>query len=282
MNIQYSIVTPLQDKSFSYYQEKIISLIEELKLLQTKNKIILSIYDLIDEPNRISYEIIIQKKRIKPEIYLEMFQTFLKEKQILDMNLEYRLFRSIRESETIDEILVWFKNIGNKLADSFVIIGNYKNKKLRTNNVLKMLYLKNPNKEYGCIIIPYRNSEFDRCKKRIKLGCSFFVSQIIVDDKFTKEHLKLYENINIPIYFTLTYIPSINTWNFLKTLGVKSYFKYEEKIVKDKEKTNNHLEKIIRLVTSIKHYINFEIIPHSKKIRISYINLFLKLNNFYK
>lgn len=274
--IQYSIIPPLINKDNKYYQKKMLDLINELKELETKYKIILSIYDLIDEPNRLTGEIIKQKKRLKPEIYIKMFKNILKEKKV-KLNVEFRLFRSIREYETINDMLSWFKNIGNKLADSFVIIGNYKNKNLRTDSVLKTLCLNFPEKKYGCILIPHRDNELKRCKKRIELGCSFFISQIIVDDKFKETHNQIFKEINVPIYFTITHVTSKNFWKFLQTLGVKSYFDFEKKIVDDKEKMNEHLKKIYTQVKKIKHFINFEIMSHKNSIRLFYIKLFLQI-----
>lgn len=275
--LQYSIVPPLEGKSATYYQIKIQELLEELTILSKKYHITLGIYDLIDESNRITGEIIIQKKRIDSGLYLEMFQTYLIENDFCDFKLKYRLFRPIKENETLETLLSWFENIGNKLADSFVIIGNYKNKHLRTDVALKHLCEHFPHKEYGCVIIPHRPNELERCRKRISTGCSFFVSQIIVDETFTKKHSLLYDSIKIPIYFTITHITSNGMWDFLLTLGVKTYDNFENKVVKDKQLTNLYLNKLIQLIKTKKQYINFEILSHLKKNRIIFLRLFSSL-----
>ena len=65
--IEYSIISPLINKNNEYYENKISKLIIELEtLLKKNNNLILGIYDLIDEPNRINNKIIIQKKRLDP------------------------------------------------------------------------------------------------------------------------------------------------------------------------------------------------------------------------
>ena len=53
--------------------------------------------------------------------------------------IKYRLFRAIRENENEKQLLEWFINIGNNVADSFVFVGNYKNKLLTTDKALKFI-----------------------------------------------------------------------------------------------------------------------------------------------
>lgn len=273
--IQYSIISPLFGKEENYYEKKILNLVEELNIILTQKKVILCFYDLLDEPNRITGDIIKQKKRIKPEEYIKKIKNYLSKNNI-KLHVKYRLFRSIRENETNNKLLDWFQKIGNIIADDFVLVGNYKNSILKTENALKYLCNKNPKKKYGCVIIPHRSDEYNRCLRRQDLGCSFFVSQIIVDIEFTKSEMSIFNDIKIPVYFTVTYITNKKMWNFLETLGVKSHINFEDKIENTFEKSNVHLQKIINFIRYTNNYINFEILIHSREKRLEYIKNFFK------
>ena len=263
MNIQYGLIPPLVNKSETYYEKKITQTIEEIQILLDNNKIaslIITIYDLIDEYDRITKEIIIQKKRIDSCDFLNEIKNKLKLLKT-KKNIEYRLFRAIKENETKDELLNWINTIGNFVADSFVFVGNYKNKNLTTNIALEYIIKNNlQNKKYGSVVIFHRNDEYNRCLKRINLGVSFFSSQIIVDDCHTKNTNKIF-NLDIPIFVTITPIFSKNIWIFLKSLGVSSHNNF---ITPNNEKHMfEHLLKMIKFIINNNKNISFELLTHN-------------------
>lgn len=276
--VQYSILPPLINKSDNYYNEKVKLLIKEIQIfLDKKIDLILGIYDLIDELNRIDKKIIIQKKRLDPIIYLIKIKSYIeKNKLFLQSNIKYRIFRAIKDNENLIEYIDWVKNKANLYCDDFVIIGNFKNKILKTDNIIQEL-----NKieciNYGCFINPYRNNELERCKNRIKYGCSFFINQIIVDIEFPLKINEFYNNINKPIYFSVTFINSINTWNICKSLGVITNYNYENKISNDPKIYNNHMLNLILLIINYNQFINFEIMSHNNEIRLNFIDSFINL-----
>lgn len=275
---QYSIVPPLISSNEDSYNEKIKKLIEELKLLTKKNThLILGIYNLIDEPNRVTNEIIIQKKRLDPIIYLIKIKKHIENNNLFsELCIKYRIFRAIKDNETLSEYIDWVKDKANIYCDDFVIIGNFKNKILRTDDIVNEL-----NKikciNYGCFINPYRNNELERCKNRIENGCSFFINQIIVDSAFPLNISQFYDNIKKPIYFSITFINHHNIWNICKSLGVVTNFNYESKISNDPNIYNNNMLNLILLIEKHNQFINFEILSHNSEIRLKFINTFISL-----
>ncbi len=272
---QYSIVPPLLNTKEGYYEDKIEKLIKEIEIFLTKNNnMILGIYDLIDEPNRITNEIILQKKRLNPLTYLIKIKKYI-EKNNLSSNLtvKFRIFRAIKENETIYEFIDWVKNKANLYCDDFVIIGNYKNKSLRTDDVLNKLHeIECVN--YGCFIDPYRPNELERCKKRIKNGCSFFINQIIVDSEFPTDISNFYSNIEKPIYFSITFVTSQSIWNICKSLGVVSNFNFGEKINYDDNICDINMTNVIMLVKKHNQFINLDIMSYNTENRLKLIKRF--------
>jgi hypothetical protein len=282
MNIQINFTSPLYDKSEQYYENYLQKTIDEIIIFISNKNIkylTITIYDLIDEYDRITKKIIIQKKRIDNNIFIDNLKNRLNNKINLLNNkliIKYRLFRAIRENENEKQLLKWFINIGNNVADSFVFAGNYKNKLLTTDNALKFIINNNIiKKEYGCVTIFHRKNELERCLNRISSGASFFVSQIIVDNKLNDTTKIFFDTIKVPIYINITLVSSNNIWNLLKSLGVISNYNFENNIPQNDSEIYNHVYKLIKFIRNENKYISFELLTHIKKERN---NVFIKFN----
>lgn len=275
MNIQFCLLPPLINKSESYYESHLQKTLNEINILLTCDKVntlTIVVYDLIDEFNRVTGELIVQKKRVKSVGFLKNIKSKTQNK-----NVFYRLFRAIKENETKEQLLNWVEEIGNPIADSFVFVGNHKNKQLTTNVALDYVTKNNTiNKSYGSVVIFHRKNEYERCLKRIHLGVSFFVSQIIVDNIHNTNTKKIF-NLDIPIYITLTPITSNMIWNMLQGLGVITNNNFI--VPTDDVSVNNHLYELMKFVHKEKQYISFEIITHNKNKRINTLVKFRKLLN---
>jgi|SaaInlStandDraft_5_1057022.scaffolds.fasta_scaffold32254_2 hypothetical protein len=274
MNIQINFTSPLYDKSEQYYENYLQKTIDEIIIFISNKNIkylTIAIYDLIDEYDRTTKKIIIQKKRIDNNTFIDNLKNRLKNKINLlndKLIIKYRLFRAIRENENEKQLLDWFINIGNNVADSFVFAGNYKNKLLTTDKALKFITNNNIiKKEYGCVTIFHRNNELERCLHRINLGSSFFVSQIIVDNNVNDTTKDFFNIINVPIYINITLVSSSNIWNLLKSLGVISNYNFENNIPQNENEIYNHIYKLIKFIKKENKYISFEMLTHIKKER---------------
>ena len=275
MNIQFCLLPPLINKSDSYYESHLQKTLNEINILLTcykVNTLTIVVYDLIDEFNRVTGELIFQKKRVKSVGFLKNIKSKIKNK-----NVFYRLFRAIKENETKEQLLNWVEEIGNPIADSYVFVGNHKNKQLTTNIALDYVIKNNTiSKSYGSVVIFHRKNEYERCLQRKHLGVSFFVSQIIVDNVHNTTTKKIFD-LNIPIYVTLTPITSSMIWNMLQGLGVITNNNFI--IPNDEKGVNEHLYNLAKFVHQEKQYISFEIITHNKKKRINTLVKFTELIN---
>ena len=269
MNFQICFLSPMYGKDDEYYINYLNKTINEINIiLENENikSLYVCIYDLIDEYDRITKEIIIQKKRIPNYFFINQIKNKLNNSKFF-YKIHFRLFRAIKENETKKDLLNWFHNIGNKFAESFVIVGNFKNKLLTTDIALEYIFRNNKEKkEYGCVTIFNRNNEIERVKNRILIGASFFITQIIVDKNIN------FKINNIPIFASISPVFSDKTWQLFKSLGVKSDDNFENNIPSNENETKDHLKKLIYFVNSNNMICSFEIIINNKSKRINYFN----------
>lgn len=275
MSFQVCFTSPLSGKDEKYYNEYLDKTINEINIIFKNEKIkklYICIYDLIDEFDRVTKELIIQKKRLSNYIFISQIRSRL-EDSIFFYKINFRLFRAIKDNETKEDFLNWFNIIGNKFADSFVIVGNFRNKLLTTDIALEYVFKNNEKeKEYGCVTILHRNNEKERIKKRILIGASFFVSQIIVNSDMLLEI-----NISTPVFVTLSPVFSTKTWELFKSLGVKSTKDFENNIPSNDYQTMEHIKNIFYNINSNNMICSFEIIIHNKEKRLTYFKFLNKL-----
>jgi len=224
MNIQLGIVPPplslYKTDKYEFYIKNHVSLINTVKPHQ------IGIYDIQDEKGRNGSD--------RPFKYIELVDNLtyaIDLKRYLQVPLIIHIYRSIKDNETIDDFFQWMKNqfIGN--FTSLVIVGNSKNQRLKTDQVILELRRQYSDIRIGCILIPERyNSGLDESQllfDRTRTGVSFFTSQIIYDTDLTIMMLENYykkcmnENIKpADIFLTFAPISSSKIIDFMEWLGV--------------------------------------------------------------
>lgn len=216
MVFTYAILPPncgSNESIVTYVNEKLneISFVRQ----HTADEIIVSFYTLIPEPDRITGKIRENSDRICTIDFIDL----LRQNDILDVlsHVHIRLYHPIKTYETADSFSNWFEYNGD-IANSYVIVGNHANKEFRTDNALLVLRDRHPNIIYGTVCIFHRTNELDRCVARIRLGVSFFVSQIMVDPI---DNMTQYKSLSVPIHISLTIITHKYMFRLLKTLGVQ-------------------------------------------------------------
>ena len=214
-----------------------------------------------------------------PEVFLKSLRQKIATSDLClcdKCEISYRLFRAIRENETEELFLNWFTTVGDMVADSFVVVGNYKNKLFRTDDALLCLKNDDRQRQYGTVLILHRTDELRRTKKRVGLGVSFFNTQIVVDANF----VDLYKDIflfleSFDVFISVTIVKSVKIWNLLTSLGVVSYSNFEQTISLDSYSAYTHLEQIIGSVRDSGIQVSFELLNHTKKYRLQDLKKFL-------
>lgn len=275
MELQYAILPPLLNKTKIYYQKYNNKILEEISFLIKNKKLIflnLTVYDLIDEYDRVTKELIIQKKRIEPVVFIKNLKTLMQKKNINISKLKFTLFRAIRQNENKKDLLEWIINNANDLVDNIVFVGNFKNKILTTDIAIDYVISNNPViKKYGSVVIFHRKNEYERCIKRKKLGIEFFVSQIIID-KISETEIDNIIKLNIPIFITITPLTSYKLLNILKGLGVIfNDININNKF--DDVSIASHLNSLIQFIIEKKQKISYEIFTPKKSKRLQLLNI---------
>ena len=275
MELQYAILPPLLNKTKIYYQKYNNKILEEILFLIKSKKLIflnLTVYDLIDEYDRVTKELIIQKKRIEPVVFIKNLKTLLQKNNINISKLKFTLIRAIRQNETKEDLLEWIINNANDLVDNIVFVGNFKNKILTTDIAIDYVISNNPViKKYGSVVIFHRKNEYERCIKRKKLGIDFFVSQIIID-KISETEIDNIIKLNIPIFITITPLTSYKLLNILKGLGVIfNDININNKF--DDVSIASHLNSLIQFIIEKKQKISYEIFTPKKSKRLQLLNI---------
>ena len=133
----------------------------------------IGIYDIIDEPTR--------NGKTRPFPYRAFMNTYEFAKIIRDKlpNQQIIVYRSVKPFDTYENIVADIRQ-HQELFPILVIVGNSQNKSVHTNTLITKVFSECENIIIGCVLLPGRKNEMNICMERIKLGVSFFISQIFV------------------------------------------------------------------------------------------------------
>lgn len=131
-------------------------------------------------------------------------------KNEISKNIDFIIYRSVKENESYNDIINDIKNNEN-IFKNIVIVGNSKNKQINTNELIQKIKEK-CNVSIGSVLLYERKNELQLCKKRIELGISFFITQIVTNPTSVKQFL---DEIPVKIWVTIVPINNQKTLNMI-------------------------------------------------------------------
>ncbi len=182
---------------------------DQLKIINSINPEFIGIYDIIEEKS--------EKERIFPlRKYMNTFD-FCKILLNYIPNDKIIVYRSVKIEDTYESYVTDIKNNQNNFKN-IVVVGNSANFLINTNKLVELLK-KETLINIGCVLIPERKNEMELVNKRISLGVSFFITQIILNPEFI---LPILDKIptNIKVWCTIVPIPNEKTLKMIEWLRV--------------------------------------------------------------
>ena len=168
-----------------------------IKIIQNTHPEMIGIYDIIEEKNRNGkprpYE---PREHMNTYDFAELLHTKIPEIPIV-------VYRSVKLGETYEDIVGDIQN-HQGMFPKVVIVGNSDNQQIHTNTLISKV-LSECNVEVGCVLLPERRNEMEICRERIRIGVSFFISQIVISPEYIRPFLE-----QLPVRIWTTIIPIEN------------------------------------------------------------------------
>ena len=124
----------------------------------------------------------------------------------VETDIRFIVYRSVKPNETYDDIVQDIKNHQMQFG-KIVIVGNSENPNVKTNQLIRRV-LSESTVEVGCVLLPERKNEMDIFLERVRIGVSFFISQIVIRPEQIRPFLDLLSDSPIRIWTTI--IPMLN------------------------------------------------------------------------
>ena len=189
------------DKPVNYYAQIITNISPSM----------IGIYDIIEEKSR--------NNKPRPYIFKEYMNTYDFGKIINSLfpSIPIIIYRSVKVNENYESIITDIQN-NQLLFKDIVIVGNSLNTHINTNILIQKIKTE-CSVNIGSVLLYERPNEMERCMSRIKLGVSFFISQIVINP----EKIAPFININLlpcKVYVTIIPITTVKTLEMVNWLGV--------------------------------------------------------------
>lgn len=224
------------------------------------------IYDVQDEPDRT-----IITRPYKYEKYMsnvKYMTQLIDELQLLGHIIsadEIILFKAIGETDTENSLITFFDSIVSTTPyKKFCIAGNSFNKNVSSTKLISLIKKIYPEICIGSVILPDRPNELETIIKKINLGVSFFITQIIFQSTELTNIIDKLKDHAIPIYVTLSVISNKKTLLFMDWLGVciPSSFRTEDHLITVSVSVTKSLINCLKIYTNIS--FSFEAVTHNK------------------
>jgi hypothetical protein len=183
-----------------------------VKIINQTNPEMVGIYDIICEKNRNGtprpYE---QRKHMNTYLFAELLHNIIPKIPII-------IYRSVKRNETYDDIINDIKKHQIDFS-TIVIVGNSENTDIHTNTLISHV-ITDCNVKVGCVLLPERKNEIEICLERIRIGVSFFISQIVISPEYIYPFL---EKLPVRIWTTIIPIKNTKTSNMYNWLNGTNY-----------------------------------------------------------
>jgi len=177
------------------------------QIIQSTSPEMIGIYDIIKEKSR--------NNKPRPYIHKEYMNSyqFAEIMQLKFPFISIIVYRSVKENETYENIIHNIRE-NQKKFPNVVVIGNSLNPNIHTNTLIKKIrqecYV-----NIGCVLLYDRPDELNYCILRIKLGVSFFITQIVTKpEKITR----FLQSLPVKIWVTIIPIENIKTMEMVNWL----------------------------------------------------------------
>jgi hypothetical protein len=165
-----------------------------LKIIRETGPEMIGIYDIIEEKTRNGkprpYE---SREHMNAYAFAGLLQSKLPDKSFI-------VYRSVKLSETYDDIVNDVKQ-HQSVFPRIVVIGNSANPLVNTNKLIARIVAE-CSVAVGCVLLPERRNEMEICLERVRMGASFFISQIIVDPEYIRPFIDA-----LPVRVWTTVVP---------------------------------------------------------------------------
>jgi hypothetical protein len=159
------------------------------KIIRETNPEYVGIYDIIEEKSRNGRE---RPYHHRPHMNSYIFAEILRNK-IPDTS--FIVYRSVKLDDTYDSIVSDIKS-HQDIFKQIVIVGNSRNRDIVTSELI-VYVLQECDVKVGCVLLPERPNEIAICEERIRLGVTFFISQIIADYTIIQPFLEQLSSVRI-------------------------------------------------------------------------------------
>ncbi len=168
-----------------------------IKIIQNTHPEMIGIYDIIEEKNRNG-----KLRPYEPREHMNTYE-FAEILHIKMPTLPIIVYRSVKLGETYEDIVGDIQK-HQSIFPQVVIVGNSDNKQVHTNTLISKV-MAECNVEVGCVLLPERRNEMEICRERIRIGVSFFISQIVISPEYIQPFLE-----QLPVRIWTTIIPIEN------------------------------------------------------------------------
>ena len=197
----YNITPPEKicdiNKILTYHRQLIYSISPEM----------IGIYDIVKEKARNN-----KPRTYTYKDYMNTYE-FAKLMKYEFPSIPLIIYRSVKENETYDTII---DNIRENQLNfpNVVVVGNSLNPTIHTNTLIKKIK-EECSVNIGCVLLYDRPDEMNYCILRIKLGVSFFITQIVTKPE---KIMTFIEQLPVKIYVTIVPIENAKTMEMINWL----------------------------------------------------------------